>query len=138
MGSRWFKIKKNNDIRKIHTVHSLCAGCVFFGVLFILTKIFPQVSLCPFKNFFGISCFGCGMTRGFISVLNFDFKSALKYNVLSVPLFICTALYFAFAAADIVFGKNYIYSIEKQLAKKYMFPIYFMILILSAVLNNIL
>lgn len=138
MGSRWFKIKKNNDIRKIHTVHFLCAGCVFFGVLFILTKIFPGVSLCPFKNFFGISCFGCGMTRGFISVLNFDFKSALKYNVLSVPLFICTALYFALAAADIVFCKNYIYSIEKQLAKKYMFPIYFMILILSAVLNNIL
>lgn len=138
MGSRWFKIKKNNDIRKIHTIHSLCAGCVFFDVLFILTKVFPGVSLCPFKNFFGISCFGCGMTRGFISVLNFDFKSALKYNVLSVPLFICTALYFALAAADIVFGKNYIYSIEKQLAKKYMFPIYFMILILSAVLNNIL
>lgn len=136
MVNRWFKPKNNNDIKKIHTIHSLGVGCVFFAVLFIFTKLF-SVSLCPFKNIFGISCFGCGMTRGFISILELDFKSAFKYNVLSVPIFICTVIYCICALADFFFCRNYITAIEKQLAKKYMFPIYIAILIISFILNNL-
>lgn len=62
-------------------------GSVLFAILAVLTKYF-DVSLCPIKNIFGISCFGCGMTRGFISILHFDFKAAFEYNVLSIPLFV--------------------------------------------------
>lgn len=38
---------------------------------------------CPIKFLTGISCAGCGMTRAWFSVLDFDFKSAFSYH----PLF---------------------------------------------------
>ena len=100
----------------------------------MLNKTFPA-SLCPINNLFGVSCFGCGMTRGFISILNLDFKAAYKFNVLSIPLFIGIALYSVFSLTDIIFDKNYIFIIEKQLSKKYMFLIYAMILILTIILT---
>ncbi len=134
MDSLWYKTKNINS-RKRHTLHSLGVGFVFFVILFILTKIF-SVSLCPIKNLLGISCFGCGMTRGFISVLNLDFKTAFEYNVLSIPLFISIALYFICSFIDIIFDKNYIYIVEKQLSKKYMYLVYIIILIIATILNN--
>ena len=134
MGILWSKYKQLSN-RKRHTLHSLGVGFVFFVILFISTKIF-SVSICPIKNLFGISCFGCGMTRGFISILSFDVKTAYKYNVLSVPLFISIVLYFIFSLIDIIFNKNYIYVIEKQLSKKYMYLVYIIILIIATILNN--
>ena len=134
MDNLWYKTKNINS-RKRHTLHSLGVGFVFFVILFISTKIF-SVSLCPIKNLFGISCFGCGMTRGFISILNFDFKTAFEYNVLSIPLFVGIALYCIFSLIDFFLDKNYIYIIEKQLARKYMYLIYIIILIMATVLNN--
>ena len=76
------------------------------------------------------------MTRGFISILSLDFKTAYKYNVLSIPLFVSIALYFIFSLIDIIFDKNYIYVIEKHLSKKYMYLVYIIILIIATILNN--
>lgn len=135
MGILWSKYKQLSN-RKRHTLYSVGVGFVFFAVLFFLTKIF-SVSLCPIKNIFGISCFGCGMTRGFISILNLDFKTAFEYNVLSIPLFVSIALYCVFSLIDFFLDKNYVYFIEKQLAKKYMYLIYIIILIMATILNNI-
>lgn len=135
MDTLWYKLKNTNN-RKKHTLHSLGVGFAFFIILYILTKVF-SISICPINNIFGISCFGCGMTRGFISILNLDFKTAFYYNVLSIPLFISIAIYCIFAITDIIFDKNFTYNIEKQLAKKYMYIIYILILIVSTVLNNI-
>lgn len=134
MDNPWYKAK-NNSNRKRHTLHSLGVGFAFFVILFLLTKFFA-IPLCPIKNLFGISCFGCGMTRGFIAILNFDFKTALEYNVLSIPLFVGIALYGLFSLIDFFLDKNYVYTIEKQLAKKYMYIIYVIILILATILNN--
>ena len=119
MGILWSKYKQLSKIKR-HTLHSLSVGFVFFVILVFLTKIF-SVSLCPIKSIFGISCFGCGMTRGFISILNFDFKTAFEYNVLSIPLFVAITLYCLFFLIDFFLDKNYVCIIEKQLAKKYMY-----------------
>ena len=134
MVSLWYKIKTLNK-RKRHTLHSLSVGFVFFGFLYILTKLF-SVSLCPVKHFFNVNCFGCGMTRGFISILELDILSAFKYNVLSIPLFFGTLIYFILALLDIFTSKSFISRLEKFLLKKYMFVIYFIILIISSFLNN--
>ena len=135
MDNHWFETKNINS-RKRHTLHSLGVGFVFFIFLFILTKIF-SISLCPIKNFLGVSCFGCGMTRGFISILNLDLKAAFEHNVLSIPLFLSIVLYFIFSLIDFFFDKCYVFIIEKQLSKKYMYLVYTIILIIVTILNNI-
>lgn len=76
------------------------------------------------------------MTRGFISVLNGDFKAAYEYNVLSIPLFICIFVYCVLSLIDFFFDKNYIYTIEKYLAKKCMYFVYVLILIIATIINN--
>jgi hypothetical protein len=86
---------------------------------------------------FGVSCFGCGLTRGFVAILHLDFKAAFEYNVLSIPLFLGISAYCIFCFLDIIFDKEYILKIENQLSKKYMFVIYIVILVTSSILNNV-
>ena len=76
------------------------------------------------------------MTRGFISILNFDLKTAFEYNALSIPLFVAIALYYVFALIDFFLDKDYVYIIEKQIAKKYMYLVYIIILTIAIILNN--
>jgi hypothetical protein len=37
-------------------------------------------TICLFKNIFGIECWGCGITRAVVSVVQFEFKRAIEYN----------------------------------------------------------
>ena len=133
MDSRCYK-KRNITYGKKHTLRSMCVGFAFFVLLIVLSKFFC-ISVCPFKNIFGVSCFGCGMTRGFLSILKFDFKSAYCYNILSIPLFCCIAIYFILIVVDILFDKDFISAVEKQLSKKYMYFIYILILIIKICFN---
>lgn len=43
---------------------------------------------CPFRLLTGISCPGCGMTRAFLALAEFDVSLAIKLNPFSVPLFL--------------------------------------------------
>lgn len=129
-------VSPSSNNRKKQTLHSLGVGLVFFIFLFIFTKVF-SISLCPINALFGINCFGCGMTRGFIAILSLNFESAYQYNVLSIPVFFSIFLYCLLAIIDIIFNKDYIFILENQLSKKYMFPIYTVILFTATILNNI-
>ena len=55
-------------------------------LVFILLRDVPMgdLKICPFENFFGVLCPGCGTTRAFVSVLRFDFVEAFGLN----PLFV--------------------------------------------------
>lgn len=134
MDNRWRKIT-NNQYKKRYTLHSLGVGFVFFIIAFAITKIF-DISLCPINNIFGVSCFGCGMTRAFMAILRLDFTKALAYNVLSVPLFISIVLYSVCALIDVIFDKNCVETIEKQLCKKYMVFICVVFLVVVIILKN--
>ncbi len=73
-----------------------------FGTLFVYLAITNIFSFkCIFKDLFGIRCPGCGLTRSFISILNFDFISAIKYNFLGIPIFISFMLISFFMIIDI-------------------------------------
>lgn len=128
-------MNKKSIFSKIMTI-IIIAGILFFLILYVMT-IITGSSLCPVKYFFNISCFGCGLTRGFICILHMDYLSAIKYNVLSIPLFIGIFLYLLFFVIDILFDKNLIGNIEVILLKKYMHCVYSVILMISVVLNNI-
>ena len=76
------------------------------------------------------------MTRAFVAILRGDFFSAVRYNILSVPLFIGIALYCVFSITDILFRRDFVWKIENQLSKKYMFLVYIPLLVIVTILNN--
>lgn len=46
-------------------------------------------SFCLFRNFFGIKCYGCGLTRGLSAMLHNDFRRMYalnKINLITIPL----------------------------------------------------
>ena len=46
-----------------------------------------QHTICLFKNLTGHECWGCGITRAVVSVVQFDFTAAFHYNKLIVIVF---------------------------------------------------
>lgn len=134
MVNLWHKYQKASR-RKKQTLHSLFAGFLFFCILYLITT-FISIPLCPVQNIFGVSCLGCGLTRGVIAILRLDFKAAVQYHILSIPIFLGILFYAVFCFTDILCGWNNIERIEKQCGKKYMLILYFMILVLSTLLNH--
>jgi hypothetical protein len=63
---------------------------IFFIVTPIILLLLPATyfdtgeTICPSKRFFNFECLGCGMTRGVMHFIHFDFESALYYNYMSV------------------------------------------------------
>ena len=109
---------------------SLCrlgTGIIFFIVLFLFTKIY-QKPLCLAQNVLHIPCPGCGLTRGFIAIMQLDLWNATRLNCLSIPLFLGISLYAFLLIADIVFNTTHIQKLESILSKKWMLPLYFFLL----------
>jgi hypothetical protein len=54
-------------------------------VLLLLPSYFFDIgnSLCLFTNLSGYNCPGCGLTRGIMHLIHFDFETAYSYNMLS-------------------------------------------------------
>ena len=136
MVNLWCKYK-NASKRKKQALHSLIVGLLLFGVFYLVTR-FVSIPLCPIKNIFGISCPGCGMTRGFIAILKLDFISAIRYNVLSIPLFVGIIVYTVLCCTDIIFDRCDLERFERQCTKKYMLFIFFIIYVASICLNRLI
>ena len=52
---------------------------------------------CPFNDLTGIPCPGCGMSRAFLALAEFDFVRALNFHPFSLPLF----AFFVFSAFSV-------------------------------------
>ncbi len=72
------------------------------AIIFLLLYNIPVYNnpllenMCIFKNIFGIECFNCGMTRAYLSIIQFDFNMALYYNknvIIIFPFTIINYLY---------------------------------------------
>ncbi|MBO7310152.1 MAG: DUF2752 domain-containing protein [Clostridia bacterium] len=135
MVNPWHKYKQAPK-RKKQTLRSLVAGIAFFAFLYGISK-FVSEPLCPIKRLFGVSCFGCGLMRGFISILKLQFSEAVKYHILSIPIFVSICAYSCCCIIDIVFETDLVEKTEKQLLKKYMFIFYFLIMVLSTYINSV-
>jgi hypothetical protein len=69
---------------------------VFSSVLNLLTGIDICIP-CLFKTIFNVECPGCGLTRAFIHLLEFDFVGAYDSNAL---IFIVLPVAFTFLVND--------------------------------------
>ena len=136
MVSLWRKYK-NASKRKRQALQSLVAGIVFFGILYASTDVF-SIRLCLFYRLFGVECFGCGLTSGFIAILHFEFLKSFQYHVLALPLFVCIIFYSTLCIVDILFEKEYLYIVEQYLAKPVMYVIYISILMIAMILNTLI
>ena len=83
---------------------------------------------CIFKEIFKIPCISCGMTRAFLSILKFDFIGAIKYNVLSIPIFIFIILFYSLYLLKIVFNNKLINIYYLIIVKKINIIIYLLLL----------
>ena len=66
---------------------------IYLGVpitLIALPQIFFEVgggSICLIKHFFGIECYGCGLTRALQHAIHLDFIGAIEFNPLICVVF---------------------------------------------------
>lgn len=110
---------------------------LIFGSLFCYLAISTKVNLdCILKKFTSIRCPGCGLTRAFRCILKLDFINAFKYNILSIPIFICILISIISLIYDIISNKNTCINLFNKIASKY-YIIIILLLIITMVINNI-
>ncbi len=91
-------LKANRFAIDPHVIWGLAATCVFvlLGLAIIpMDAISGIPTVCPFKRFLGMDCYGCGMTRAVSAFLHGHFGTALTYNrgvLFTVPLLGAVAL----------------------------------------------
>lgn len=109
----------------------LCAEIIFFYIFFVL-KI--DIS-CLFKTNLGIRCPGCGLTRAFRAILSLDFTEAIKYNILSIPLFVAFTFLTIVLIIDIVRNRRYVEKYLKIFSNYYVLII--ILVIITMFINNL-
>ena len=102
--------------------------------LVLIFLIFNKYHIpCLFKQLLNIPCPSCGMTRAFKAMISFNFKKALSYNILSIPLFIILIIIFITTLTDILFNKNNLKKLTTLIVKNY--RIIIMLIIINWIIN---
>lgn len=110
---------------------------LFSIIIFVSIAISSKIKLvCVFKKYLNINCPGCGLTRAFKSILSFDLITATKYNVLSIPLFICMIIFIFSIIKDIVLNKETIIVFLNNIFKRH-YVILLIIIFITMIINNI-
>lgn len=91
---------------------------------------------CIFKKTFNIACPGCGLTRSFRNIFELELGSAIKYNILGIPLFIGIIISIFILIKDIIKNENTYFNNVYSLVSRYCILI-FVLLIVTMIINNI-
>ncbi|MCF8253020.1 MAG: DUF2752 domain-containing protein [Bacteroidia bacterium] len=82
---------RNNDLTKKRKIgYVLLALLMAFGlILFLLPASYFDTGtpMCLSVILFNRNCYGCGMTRGVMHLIHFDFVEAWEFNKLSFIVF---------------------------------------------------
>jgi len=79
-----------------HEKKSMIFYAIIFALILLLPLYYEALSIIPhfclFQNLFSINCPGCGMLRGTVALLNFNFINAINYNPISLVFLIYLSL----------------------------------------------
>lgn len=110
---------------------------LLFGMLFVLIAISGTIKLdCIFKRLFNICCPGCGLTRSFRALLNFDIISSFKYNIFGPLLFAIIVIGIIFLIKDVIKNEEKTIKYTYKMFSKYYY-IVIICLLISMIINNI-
>ena len=88
-----------HKVMLFQTVKNRIIKVLIFNIILIIVLLnipIDNLELCLFKQIIGDSCWNCGMTRAFLSILHLEIEDAINYNwkvVIVFPLTICIYLY---------------------------------------------
>ena len=75
------------------------------------------------------------MTRAIFCILHLNFIGALKYNILSIIVFLWLVLYFIFMTYDLIFSKDFLNKFLHMKLKSYHYAILVIMMLLSWFIN---
>ena len=106
----------------------LCEGISYFSI-----KVKGITIPCFFRYLTNIPCPGCGLTRSFLAILDFDIVNAIRYNVLGIPLFILIIILNIYLVKDMIYNKKDTLVFINKVFSKY--KIIIILLIVSEIIN---
>ena len=79
-----------------YEIKSMILYSIMFSLILLLPLYYDVLStiphFCLFQNLFSFNCPGCGMLRGTVALLNFNFFDAIHYNPISLVFLIYVSL----------------------------------------------
>ena len=86
-------------------------GAGLYVAVVALAYLWPStpgggVTVCPFRRIFGLSCFGCGMTRGWTAMLHGDWYASVTYHPFAPVLLVGLGLWALRASLEAVRGRR--------------------------------
>lgn len=113
----------------------------FILLIFLILLVFGVLVVfvfdvdCLFKSIFGISCPGCGLTRGFRALFRGDIVSAFSYNILTIPIFLFLVILVILFIIDILSNRDFTSKYLLFFTKYYYILI--ILVIISFIVNNV-
>lgn len=89
---------------------------VIGGFLYLIQEIPLN---CLFKQFIGISCPACGMTRAFNEIMQGHLLTSFQYNILAIPLCVLLAILLFYLIKDLIFNQDNFIKKSLQLLEGY-------------------
>jgi hypothetical protein len=102
----------------MHPFRLRAAGALVLGAVFALSFILPAsgtaLSVCAFRNAFGIPCPGCGLTRSFAAFSHGWLAEAFEMHPLGPVMYMAFAFYMVKWSVEAVLQRRLLVQIENR------------------------